>query len=453
MLATFCCFLRHITHLRSLDFLFLGICLILSASNSSSTWGQVPQNAFQSSVYLESLQYHTPLGETNLAFFEFSGSQDRDDPLEEFFDYLNDPINWDLSGSSIPRTIYRTQTGIQTHQKFLNRRSLIRFGLETVVEHVQVQSISRSNPSQAHSEKHGNLIDAVFTPYFHIESQPLSWIRIVSNLRLNVLSFDLQHTCQTTCSLEPRGQGNTTVPSFKGGLRFGPWLNTQFFTNLGKGFYRFDDREPLGSTVEQQINQTRFLEFGFLTHLDDQIEIQGSFWGVTNARDFSYNLEDKAFEEQGASQRYGFNLDGRIRLSNQTTLSGGFTVSRSTFRQTRQPIPLTPQLVGHAALHTDWDLNWSTTLQWQYIGKRRTDDQQFSTLHNLDMFIHYQYPMGGSFGNLRALLGIVNVGNHQSPYSLFHFETGLETAPTTVIDLNLFPGQPRTIVSGVSWLF
>lgn len=453
MFACFHCFLLHITNFTRSVLPILGIWFALFASNSPSIWGQVPQNTFQSSAYLESLQYRAPLGETNLAFFEFSGSQETDDPLQDFFTYVFDPINWDLSESAVPRTVYRTHTGVQTHQKFFNRTSMLRFGLETIIEDAPVQSIPLSKITQGSSEQQQHLLDTVFAPYLLVESQPLSWIRIVGNLRLNVLSFDLQHTCRTTCSLEPRGQGNTTVPSFKGSLRFGPWVNTQFFINLGKGFYRFDDREPLGSTAEQQINQTRFLELGFVSSSESQTQIQGSFWTVRNARDFSYKLEDEVFEEQGATQRYGFNLDGSIRLSTQTNLTGGFSISRSTFKKTQQPIPLSPQLVGRATLRTDWDQNWSTTLQWQYIGKRSTDNQAFPAFHNLDMFIHYEYPMGENYGNLQTSLGIINVGNHRNPYNLFYFDSGLPTAPTTAIDLNHFPGQPRTIISGITWSF
>ncbi len=453
MFARSRCFLLRITNFTSSVLPILGICFALFASNSPTVWGQVPQNTFQSSGYLESLQYHAPLGETNLAFFEFSGSQETDDPLEEFFNYLNDPVNWDLSESAVPRTIYRTHTGVQTHQKFFNRTSILRFGIETIIEDAPVQSIPLSKISQGSSEQQQHLIDTVFAPYLLVESQPLSWIRIVSNFRLNLLSFDLQHTCRTTCSLEPRGQGNTTVPSFKGSLRFGPWVNTKFFVNLGKGFYRFDDHEPIGSTAEQQINQIQFLELGFLASPGSQTEIRGSFWATRSNTDFSYNLEEEEFQDHGPSQRYGFNLDGRIDLPNQTAFTGGFTISPRTFRKSSQPIPLFPQLVGRAALRTALHLKWSTTLQWQYISKRITNNQVFPAFHSFDMFVHYQYTMGGKNGNLRTSLGIINVGNHRSPYSLFHFDSGSPMNSTVALDLNHFPSQPRTIVSGISWLF
>ena len=75
------------------------------------------------------------------------------------------------------------------------------------------------------------------------------------------------------------------------------------------------------------------------------------------------------------------------------TLTGGATISRSSFQDLQQPFPLTPRVIGRASLHTDWDQYWSTILQWQYIGKRKTRNQSLPAIHNVDMFFHYQYPI------------------------------------------------------------
>lgn len=453
MLANSCFFLLRSAYSTGLALFFLGMCWVLLPINVPSAQSQVPQDAIQPSGYLESLRYQAPFGETNVAFLEFSGSQDIDDPLEDFWGYLIDPINWDLAEPVEPRMVYRTHTGFQTGQKFLNHTSILRIGLETVMEHAQVHSLPRSKVAQVNSEYHHNLVDAFFSPYLLVESHPLSWIRLFSNVKINVLAFDVQHVCPKTCSLEPKGQENDIIASFKGGLLFGPWLKTQIFFNLGKGFYRFDEHEPIGSTAEQQINRTSFVEVGFLSNPGSHIEIRGSLWGTKNDSDFSYNMEDEEFVAQGSTQRYGVNLNTRIGLPNHTTFTGGLTVSRNTFRQSQPLIPYTPQVSGHAELHNAWTTNWSTTLQWQYLGKRSTANQSFPAFQTLDILLQYQFPETADKGPLTASLGILNVGNHRSPINLFHFDSGLTSDHTPTIDLNYFPGQPRTIVSGISLLF
>lgn len=453
MLAKFCFFLLRITSSTRPTLSFLGMCLIIFAITVLPARGQVLQDAFQPSGYLDSLKYRASLGETNVAFFEFSGSQFIDDPLEDFFAYLIDPINWDSSAPIEHRMAYHTHAEFQTHPRILNGTSLLRFGFETRLEHAHVHSIPSSGGGQTTSEQHQNLVDVVYAPYLFLESQPLSWIRISANLQLNVLTFDVHHACPRTCSLEPKGQGNFTVPSLRGGILLEPWLKTQFFINIGNGFYRFDEREPAGSTSGQQINRTRFVEFGFSNNPGGHIEIRGSLWGTKNDSDFSYNLEDEEFVDQGTSQRYGVNLDTKVGLQNHTTFSGGLTLSRNTFRQSQQPIPHNPQVSGHAELHNVWTANWSTTLRWQYIGKRSADNQSFPSFQTLDILVQYQFPVTADKGHLTASLGIVNVGNHRRPYSLFHLGSGLTPDHSSAIDVNYFPGQPRTILGGISWLF
>jgi len=270
---------------------------------------------------------------------------------------------------------------------------------------------------------------------------------------LNVQAFDIQHACPKTCSLEPKGQGTNIVPSIKGGFFFGPWLHTQIFINFGTGAYRFDDREPVGSTAEQQINQTRFLELGFLTNYGEHMELRGSLWGIKNDSDVAYNNEEETFVGLGPSQRYGVNLDTKIKLTNQMTMTGRFAASRSTFQQTPKAIPLTPQLAGGVVFHQNWNSNWSTTLQWQYRGKRQIRSQSFPSFHTLDVFIQYHLPMMGDDGNLRATLGMINAFNNRSPSSSFYFDSGARSDSAPAIDVNYFPGQPRTVVSGISWFF
>jgi hypothetical protein len=453
MLNDFCLSLIQMTSSPRSALSFLVGSLILLTTTTLPAQGQVIQEEWQPSASLDSLQYQVQLSEPNVAFFEFSGSREIDDPLEDFFTYLMDPINWDLTEPVERRKVYRAHTGFQTRQRILSGTSILRFGFETRMEHAHVYSTPSSGVGQSAFEQYGNLVDVLYGPYLILESQPLSWIRMFGNFKLNVRAYDVQHVCPKTCSLEPKGEGTDMVPSIKGGLLLGPWLHTQVFINLGTGSYRFDDREPVGSTAEQQINRTRFLELGFLTNPGGQIELRGSFWGTKNDADFSYNREDEEFVAQGLSHRYGVNLRAKMRLSNQTALTGGLTASRSTFRQTQQPIPLTPQLAGRAALHNDWNPNWSTTLQWQYIGKRTTGNQSFPAFQTLDIFAQYQYPMTEDKGHLTASLGIVNVGNHKSSFSLFHFDSGIATDNTSAIDLNYFPDQPRTFVGGFSLIF
>lgn len=453
MATNSCVLLTNMKVPASLALSFLMGCMVFLIPTVQPAKGQSTQEEFQPAFVPDSRQYQTLLSQTNIAFLEFSGSRDIDDPFQDFFAYVGDPVNWDSSEGVERRTVYQTHAGFQTHKRIFNGTSSLRFGFETQMEHAHVSTLPSSGADRLTSEKPQNLVDFVHAPYLTLESQPFSWIRMLGNLRMHIIALDVQHVCPKTCSLKPEGQGINMVPSFRGELIFGPWNNTQFFFNFGKGFYRLDERNPVGSTGEQQINRTRFIELGFLTHPGDSIELRGSLWGAKNNSDFFYNLDDQNFVNQGSSHRYGGNLEGRIDLPYSTTLRGRLTVSRSTFRQTRQPIPLTPQLVGHATLHKDWNTNWATSLQWQYIGDRTTSNQTFPAFQTVDFLAQYHLPKTDDTGDLTASLGILNVGNHRSSFSLFHFDSGHTPDHNQALDINYFPSPPRTVVAGISYFF
>jgi len=446
-------FLSHIALSQRLALSFFGIGLILLTITVNPARGQVTQDEWRSPAFLDSLQHHTFVGQTNIAFIQFFGASDIDDPLDDFLAYVIDPVNWDPAAPIERRTVYRAHIGFETRQNIFNGTSSLSIGFETQMAQTRVYPHASSGRDLAISHGHQNLIDIAYAPSLSFKSQLLPWLGMIGNLRMDILTFDVQDVCPTTCSSEPQGHGTERIPSYRGGLFLGPWVNTQVFINFGKGFYRFEDREPVGSTAEQQINRTKFLEIGFLSNPGGQMEIRGSLWGTKNDSDFVYNMEDETFLKQGSSQRYGINLETRMQLLSHTTLSGGFTVSRSTFRQTQHPISLTPRLVGHADLHNDWNSNWGTTLQWQYIGTRTTGNQSLPAFQTLDVLFHYHLPMAGDTGAITASLGIINMFNHKSPYSLSNFDSGFTPDHIPAIDVQYFPDQPRTVVSGISWLF
>ena len=145
-----------------------------------------------------------------------------------------------------------------------------------------------------------NLLDGMYAPYVALHTQPLPWLRVLGDVRLDVVSFDLQRVCRTTCSKEPNGRNNDVIPSFKGNVILGPWFGTEWFLNVGTGFYNPDDREPAGSTLEKKLSRTTAYEGGVRTQPWDGIELMASLWSAELQTDFRFleggeTIEDGTF--------------------------------------------------------------------------------------------------------------------------------------------------------------
>jgi len=141
MLANFCYFLIRIVSPKNLALSFLGTCLVLFPMTVHSAWGQVTQEEFQPPALPDSLQYQMLVSQANITFFEFSGTENIDDPLDNFFTYVIDPINWDPTEPIERRMVYRTRLEFQTRQRIFSGTSSLSIVFETRLEHAQVYSL------------------------------------------------------------------------------------------------------------------------------------------------------------------------------------------------------------------------------------------------------------------------------------------------------------------------
>jgi len=230
-----------------------------------------------------------------------------------------------------------------------------------------------------------NLLDGMYAPYVSLQTQPLPWLRVLGDVRLDVVSLALQRVCRTTCSKEPNGDNNDVIPSLKGTVIFEPWFGTEGFLNVGTGFYNPDDREPAGSTLEEKLSRTTTYEGGIRTQPWDGFELTASLWSADLQSDLRFLEDGETIEDGGPSRRFGTHLGAQMNLSDGLTLFGNLSASRAEFRQTGQSVPLAPNLTSQVGLTTEWENGWSTTFQANDVGPR-PDEANVTTLSSLTTF-------------------------------------------------------------------
>ncbi len=402
-----------------------------------------------------SLAYQKSLGLEKRFFAEISGNVDEDDPLSDFSSYINDPVNWDPTTFIDRQFVYQSNVGFQQTGRMFNIPGTLSLGIQTRLD----QALVGYRPPSPGEEFSGatplNLLDGMYAPYVTLQTQPLPWLRVLGDVRLDVVSFDVQRVCRTTCSKEPNGENNDVIPSFKGNVILGPWFGTEWFLNVGTGFYNPDDREPKGSTLEERLSRMTAFEGGIRTQPWDGIELMASLWSADLQSDLRFLEDGETIEDGGPSRRFGTNLRAQMNLSNGLTLFGNLSASQAEFRQTGQEVPLAPNLTSQMGVTSEWENGLSATLQANYIGPR-PDEANVTTLSSLttfDLTGRYTPAIPNAPENLEVTLGILNLTNETGPSTQFFFNSQLNTNQTPVADVNYFPGQPRMFVGGISWSF
>lgn len=402
-----------------------------------------------------SLAYQKSLGLEKRFFAEFSGNVDEDDPLSDFLPYINDPVNWDPTTFIDRQFVYQGNVGYQQTGRVFDMPGTVSVGIQTRLDQALVGYRPLSPGEELSGPTPLNLLDGMYAPYVTLRAQPLSWLRVHGDVRLDVTSFDLQGVCRSTCSREPNGQDNDTIPSFKGNIIFGPWFGTEGFVNVGTGFYNPDDREPAGSTLEEKVTRMTLVEGGIRTQPWDGFELTASLWSADLQSDLRFLDEGDTIEGGGPSRRFGTNLGVQMTLSDGLTLFGNLSASRAEFRETGQDVPLAPNLTSKMGLTSEWDNGLSATFQANYIGPR-PDEANVTTLPSLttiDLTGRYKPSIPHAPENLEVTVGILNLTNKTGPSTQFFFNSQLNADPAPVADVNYFPGQPRMFVGGISWSF
>ncbi len=446
----------QLTHTHRHTFLLLLVLIVFCISRP----GQAQIYGFSPSQSLSAqtpgfLNYLKPLNSQGRFFAEVSGALDEDDPISDFLPYINDPVNWDPTEPIDRQFVYQANVGFQQTGRMLNIPGTVSLGFQTRFDQALV-GYRRPSPGEELSNPVPlNLLDGMYSPYLTLQAQPLPWLRVLGDVRLDVVSFDLQNVCRTTCSKEPNGKNNDVIPSLKGNVILGPWSGTELFLNLGSGFYHPDDREPPGSTMVENLSRTTIYEGGIRTQPWKGIELKASLWSAELQSDVLFLDDGETIEDGGPSRRFGAYLGTQVNLSEQFTLEGNLSVSRSEFRQTGQSVPLAPNLTSQVGFKSEWENGWATTFQMNYTGQR-PDAENATTLSSFttfDLMGRFAPSTPATLENLEVSLGILNLTNTTAPSSQFFFDSNLGANQSPIADLNYFPGQPRMFVGGLTWTF
>ena len=402
------------------------------------------------------IRYQQILNNGRKTFAEVSGILDEDDPLEDFTGYLQDPVNWDPTQFIDRRFLYDANIGFQQRGHLLGGTHTVRVGLEAHAEEAHIHYVSPTNYRSLEAAGHSNLIDIGYAPYLTLHSTPVDWITLHGDARIRFLHFDTQNVCRTTCSVQPNSLEDRVIPSVRGNFIFHPWQSTAIFMNVGTGYHSFRDREPIGSTVIEQLTQVTSYEVGMRIRPHDAMEISASIWQVDLGSDRAFLEDGEEVQVTGSSRRQGIQLMTTLSMPKNILVSGNLTLAQATHRRAGSQIPLTPTLTVEASVNKNWGKGWESTFHTRHIGRRTDHENPNITLRPLttfDFMTDYHLDQTSQHGQISWSFGILNLTNTTAPFTQFFFDSQHGGEQAQVFTLNYFPGQPRMVVSGVTWEF
>ena len=168
--------------------------------------------------------------------------------------------------------------------------------------------------------------------------QATDWLRVVAGLRYDRADFDVDSDLTANS-----GSASDSITSPKLSFVFGPWADTEFFVNAGRGFHENDARgttitvDPAdGVTAADRVNpmvRASGAEVGVRTAILPYTQLALTAWALDLDSELLYVGDAGATEANRASERHGVELGVYMTPREWLTLDADLAWSHARFSE------------------------------------------------------------------------------------------------------------------------
>lgn len=411
--------------------------------------------------------------------------------FSNFTFFLDDPVQGDM----IEQTDHRTLVGLNSTYRF-------RRDLHGIVAHTTAGGGFRSDDAAVglwkspHRIRTAQHVDAdIFERNLYLWLQQefifsAMW-RLQVGLRGDYFTFDVEDhldTRPTNATDLPHASGNhqQSIISPKVNLVFSPGSHTDLYLNVGSGFHSNDARnvviaerikdletvllrQGLSATeIEQTLLARNFDppqrgietlpralggEVGIRKHLSDHAVVSVAAWGMRLEEELVFVGDAGTTEISGATQRVGFDLEGRVQLAPWLWADADISLSEGRFVDEPDGIdhvPLAPRVTSTGGITVKHPGGMESSLRYRHIGDRPANESNTVTAEGYTLInLHVGYRIGAVklFGAIENLL--------DTAWNEAQFDTAsrLQGELGAVSEIHFTPGNPRNIQLGVNYRF
>ncbi|EMF74372.1 TonB-dependent receptor [Leptospira interrogans serovar Djasiman str. LT1649] len=367
--------------------------------------------------------------------------------------YLDDPIR----GDQIEQTDRRTVSGLKSSYKirsvwdeikfenlfgFQMRRDFIRNALYHTEKRAELD-IVRSN----------QIIETNISVYYESKIHWSSKIRTIIGLRGDQFQFQF-HVDDRNSELNDRKRFSTANP--KGGIVFGPWLNTEIYLNAGRGFHTNDAR---GLTNKENtftpIVRSYGGEFGVRSMVFENWKTVLSLWQLDLDSELIFEGDSASTVASRSSTRRGVEWSNYFEPIKGLILDSEVSISRSRFRgdeSTGNFIPGSIEHVYSGGITLKETNGFFGSIRGRYFGPRALIEDNSVRSPPTTLF---NFQIGKKFNDVWSIVfEIMNIQNAKVSDIDYYYASRLKSESEGpdeggYNDIHTRPASPRSIRFGV----
>ena len=368
------------------------------------------------------------------------------------FTYFMDPDSGDQFEQFDDRDAYGVQVELHRDTDFGGMTGQFKFGIDSRYDDIDKVGLYLTQDRQRLDTVREDAVTRLGLG-FYVEQQLqlTSWLRGIAGLRYDRADFDVHSDLAANS-----GSAEDSIVSPKASLVFGPWADTEFFVNYGRGFHENDARgttitvDPVdGVTPAARVNpmvRASGAEIGVRTAVLPYTQLALTAWTLDLDSELLYVGDAGATEANRASRRRGLELGVFVTPLEWLTLDADLAWSHARFTQ-RDPagdhIPGAVESVVSVGLAVQHPAGWFGGARFRHFGaaplienaRVRSDP---TTVVNLEA--------GRRFGQrFSVALAAYNVFDSDDNDITYFYESQLPGESAPVADRHFHPVEPRTL--------
>lgn len=298
-----------------------------------------------------------------------------------------------------------------------------------------------------------------YSVYASLDTQWSKWARTTAGLRGDYFDFDVDSSLNANS-----GHAKDAIASPKFALVLGPWAQTEFFFDVGRGFHSNDARgttihvDPSdGVTPVDQVDPlVRALgaDIGIRTALVPHTQFSVSLWQLKLDSELLFVGDAGNTEASRASRRDGVEASAIWNPLPWLIVDADLAWSHARFEDddpAGNRIPGAVESVASIGVAVDHPSGWFGGARFRHFGpapliEDNSVRSESTTLVNLEAGYHFS-------PRLKVSAAVYNVFDSRDNDITYYYESQLPNEAAPVEDIHFHPVEPRTVRVTATYAF
>lgn len=372
------------------------------------------------------------------------------DLYSNFTYFLNNPVDGDQFNQSENRRMTGFNLGKSWFTEWFGLEVQNKIGMQTRYDDLSpvalYNTVAKTRTSVIRRDQ---VKEASAGVYAENSTQWLEKFRSVLGIRYDAYHFDVNSSIQNNS-----GNARDGIVSPKLSLIFGPWANTEYFINYGKGFHSNDARGttqtqlPSGGAASPvtPLVATRGSEIGIRTEVIPGLQSSLALWQLDIASELVFVGDAGETEASRASRRHGIEWNNHYIVNDWLLLDLDIAASKARYTEDDPAGNHIPGAVNRVASFgatvPQWG-RWSAAFQLRYFGPRPLIED--NTVRSQATTIAYGRVGYKLNANAKLNLDIFNLFDRDASDIDYFYTSRLNgEASSGVDDIHFHPAEPRS---------